>query len=215
MATAYGQYATTQAVLKEYNNKLNLYKLVYRPGEDPAKDVEQLQGEYDQWAEEVLMLAEGKSKFTPGSTPQTAQDAIDVSQKLLSNPEYQPSDYVTACNELGMDPQRPTLQRMNLAYVFQPWQATGIHRMVQMYNDPSSKAVLLADASGLGKTHQILGFWLYVSVDEGFPQTLVLLRFIIYSLPSNGKNTVPNISDSEPNMKGLPSYHENGWQSTI
>ena len=88
---------------------------------------------------------------------------MDMSERMLSNPEYQPMDYDLACKTLGIDPERPPLKGMKLSYVFQPWQVTGIRRMVQMYQNLSNKAVLLADATGLGKTHQILGFWLYVS----------------------------------------------------
>lgn len=39
--------------------------------------------------------------------------------------------------------------------------------MVQIYEGNMSKAMLLADATGLGKTHEILGFWYYVSSVKG------------------------------------------------
>jgi hypothetical protein len=41
--------------------------------------------------------------------------------------------------------------------------------MVQIYEENMSKAVLLADATNLGKMDEILGFWHYVSSVEGLP----------------------------------------------
>lgn len=71
----------------------------------------------------------------------------------MSNPAYQPMDYDRACASLGIDPERPRLPGMKVTYTFEPWQVTGIHRIVEMFNDTSSRAVLLADDTGLGKTH--------------------------------------------------------------
>ena len=45
--TSYGQYATIQAVLREYG-RLSLQKLVNKPMEDPEKAAEVLHMEYDQ-----------------------------------------------------------------------------------------------------------------------------------------------------------------------
>jgi hypothetical protein len=58
------------------------------------------------------MLTEGKSKFTLKSTLQTEQEAMDMSERMLSNPEYQPLDYELACEALGIDPERPVLKGM-------------------------------------------------------------------------------------------------------
>lgn len=167
LKTAYGQYTCIQAVLQEYNNKLRLQKLVRKPDTDPMKDAETLQTEYNKWEQEVSIMAEKQSKFKLQPTPPNEQDVISKAESLLSNTDYQPADYLTACAALAMDPERPRLEGMKLSYIFQPWQVTGIYRMVQKYDDPSAKAILLADATGLGKTHQILGFWYYVSTGEG------------------------------------------------
>jgi hypothetical protein len=163
LMTSYGQYACIQAVLQRYNNKLELYRLVHKPAVDPMQDAAALQFEYSKWEQEVDMMVQKKSKFELQPTPTNQQDAISKAEAMLSNPKYQPSDYSAACAALEMDPGHPRLPGMTISYAFKPWQVTGIHRILEMYHEPYTKAVLLADATGLGKTHEILGFWHQVS----------------------------------------------------
>jgi hypothetical protein len=83
-------------VLTQYNNKEHLHKLVRRPDVDPMKDAEALQAEYDKWEQDVSMMAEKKSKFELKPL-QAISRILSTRQSLLSNTDYQSSDYITAC----------------------------------------------------------------------------------------------------------------------
>ena len=131
--TPYGQYACIQAVLQQYKNRLRLEKLVSKPDVDPLKDAQALQAEYDKWEQEVQIMAERQTKFQLKPTLLKQKEAISKAERMLY---YQPMDYAGACAALGMDPERPQLEGMKPTYVFQPWQVTGIYRVVQIYRDP-------------------------------------------------------------------------------
>jgi hypothetical protein len=47
--------------------------------------------------------------------------------------------------------------------VFKSWQVPGIYALMQFEQDVDIRAGILADATGLGKTIQILGYWYRVS----------------------------------------------------
>jgi hypothetical protein len=122
------------------------------------------------------MSIQKQSKFELQPTPVNEQDAMNKAEALLSNTEYQPVDYAAACAALKMDPGHPRMTGLKVSYTLKDWQVTGIYRMIEMYHDPSTKAVLLADATGLGKTHQVLGFWHWVGRDlRRLPQTSSIL----------------------------------------
>ena len=52
---------------------------------------------------------------------------------------------------------------MKPTVVLEPWQVTGVDKAIEVYDTPGSKCIILADAMGLGKTHQMMSFMQIVS----------------------------------------------------
>lgn len=95
----------------------------------------------------------------------TSDDTDRVSQmeSLLDNPLYRRLDYAEDCKALGItDLEMPHLPGMPTTAILKSWQVTGVKAMVDFEADPQLSACILADTTGLGKTIELLAFWVFV-----------------------------------------------------
>lgn len=91
-------------------------------------------------------------------------------------------DYKGACIALGIkDLVMPQLNGMYLTTVLRSWQVTGIHAMDEFAKDNGISACILADATGIGKTYEMIGLWLHVSITSLPLSDTVPFTYIIYS----------------------------------
>lgn len=160
LTTKFGQYTMIYTVLKNFTSKAQLKRLIEGP-EQRLENDEAMRNEEDQvWRAEVEALMDPTTRVLnlESSTPEEIQYAASLEQ-LRDNSAYQPGDYIEACTALKVDSELPLFLCMNPAQPFKPWQVTGIHGLYQIFNSKLAKAALLADATGLGKTLQVLEFW--------------------------------------------------------
>ena len=77
--------------------------------------------------------------------------------------------YEVACRFLDLDSRHPRYSTMNLTANLHSWQVTAISSLVQIHDDPRTYAAIVANATGLGKTIQLLGFLIHVGVFRNSP----------------------------------------------
>lgn len=166
LRTEYGRYLTVHTTLECLHSRLEIQRQVANElstvGE--SNNQEALSAESRAWLEEL------QSSITDNRIPMrsvTSDDTNIVSQMeaLLDNPIYQRMDYVGACKALGItDPKTPHLPGMPATAILKSWQVTGIKALVDFESDPQLLACVLADATGLGKTVQMLGLMVFVCI---------------------------------------------------
>jgi hypothetical protein len=130
LGTSYGKYATITAILKHYSDITRLQRAVEQPL-DPGIDTAQLGDAYNKWSDEFDSMVADRATLELTPTPENQKKDIEQSEKLLNNTDYQPMNYMEACNALNIDPERPQLRGIKLTYEFQAWQVTGIYRMIR------------------------------------------------------------------------------------
>lgn len=74
---------------------------------------------------------------------------------------YQSLDYAADCALVGVQPDAPRLEGMPITLTFKPWQVGAIAHVIRTEENPHVSAAILGDMMGLGKTLEILGYWLY------------------------------------------------------
>lgn len=166
LATEYGRYLTVHTALEFFHSPLEIQRQVanevFTVGEDNNQKA--LSAESRAWLEEL------ESSITGNRIPMrtvTSDDTDRVSQMeaLLDNPLYQRMDYDGACKALGItDPNTPHLPGMPTTAILKSWQVTGVKALVDFEANPQLSACVLADATGLGKTIELLAFWVFVRV---------------------------------------------------
>jgi SNF2 family DNA or RNA helicase len=119
--------------------------------------------ESEDW-HQLLETRSGKNRFQiqePSAAEKRQKEEIE---RWFDNPAYQPMDFADACRLLDIDdPLYPRVHGQSFLVFLSPWQVTGIVQMVRFQMDETIRSCVLADATGLGKTFQILGHFLYVS----------------------------------------------------
>jgi hypothetical protein len=166
--TAYGKYITIHTVVKKFNDEFQIQRLTVHPGAPKdalveASTVAALEEETQLWKQELEALAKKERFVLCVATDEEVAKQSQL-QKYFDNPKFQRFDYVKACKALGIqDPKRPRFDGMPTTLTFRTWQVVGIHALVEFKVDPTIRAAILADATGLGKTMQIIGYWYYVS----------------------------------------------------
>lgn len=179
LTTEYGKYSMIHAVLRHFADKAQLQRLVTGPSKDDYNDDAGFVQLSEQWYRETRALMKAKESIAFEPTTAEQKVAEELVEKMLDNSAYQPTDYTGACNSLGLDPDRPRFSSMNIVNHFHSWQVTGINRLVEIHDNPDTRAAILADATGLGKTIELLGFIIHVSALDSPAQTVHAMLTLI------------------------------------
>jgi hypothetical protein len=161
--TQYGKYMTIYNAVKLFAEPQEIQRLFNKPLDHAALDDATLNAESKKWYNEVEENAKS-DKFVIKPATEDELSLFSEMERYLDNPKLQRMDYHEARKALRIDdPQRPQLLGMATSMQFKSWQVPGIKALVDFEADPAIRACILADATGLGKTIQILGYWHYVS----------------------------------------------------
>lgn len=166
LATDYGRYLTVHTTLEFFHQPLEIQRQVANEvltiGE--AGNQEALSEESRMWLDELESTIED-NRVQMRTVTSDDTDRVSKMEQLLDNAVYQRMDYKAACEALGItDPNKPHLPGMPATAILKSWQVTGVKALVDFEADPQLSACILADATGLGKTIELLAFWVSVSV---------------------------------------------------
>jgi hypothetical protein len=160
LKTACGKYLTIYAVAQHFKNSFIMRRLTDALARQVTHEV---YDESEDW-HQLLETRSGKNRFQiqePSAAEKRQKEEIE---RWFDNPAYQPMDFADACRLLDIDdPLYPRVHGQSFSVFLSPWQVTGIVQMVRFQMDETIRSCVLADATGLGKTFQILGHFLYVS----------------------------------------------------
>ena len=96
---------------------------------------------------------------------QYSADKFDRQQKFFDNVKYQREDHLESCSLLKIDnPDRPRIPGMLRSSILQFWQPSIIAELLRWYLRKLLRGCALCDVVGLGKTWEVVGFLLAVSL---------------------------------------------------
>lgn len=164
--TGYGRYLTVHTTLEYFRQPIEIQRQVSDAllvlGEDGNQN--SLSAESREWLSELEASIQG-NRVPMRTVTSDDTDIVSKMEQLLDNPTYQRMDYKASCDALGItDYERPHLPGMPTTAFLKSWQVTGVKALVDFEADPQLSACILADATGLGKTIELLAFWVFVSV---------------------------------------------------
>lgn len=173
---------TTQAVLRDFKDEFLLEELIKGAPRDVDADAQAMNSESSLREKEIEALFPSKAfkSFAPPSASAMADAAMIES--FLDNADYQPQSYISDYEFFGFDPEYPRFPTNSPTFQFKSWQVTGMRRMIRILENSTVQACLLADATGLGKTIQIIGLWIWVSFSS---MALILYRPLISYINAN------------------------------
>ncbi|KAF7928188.1 hypothetical protein EAE99_004946 [Botrytis elliptica] len=152
--------------LRNFKNKFLLEKLLKIAERDVGADAKDMNAETILREKEIEALFSSESSKSFVAPSAAAMAEMVQMENFLDNKEYQPLDYISDCKFFGFDPEHPRFPGMNLTFQFKSWQVTGMRRMITIFKNPIVRACLLADATGLGKTIEIIGFWIWIQIQR-------------------------------------------------
>lgn len=161
--THYGQYLTIHYIVKHFNDEFEIQRLFSTQASPIEDSTQALNNESRLWHDELEVRAKGQ-RFTIRTATEDEASQQDAMEKLFDNPKFQRFDYITACHALNItDLKRPRFLGMPTTMVLRSWHVTGIKALIDFEKDPTIRAAMLADSTGLGKTVEIIGYWYLVS----------------------------------------------------
>ncbi|CAG8959835.1 hypothetical protein HYFRA_00001743 [Hymenoscyphus fraxineus] len=173
--TRFGRYAMGGAVSRAWSDPITLKRLA-----EPKQPV-QGPNPVHQGAE-IAIMEEGNYVAEPGVGNDELDNFLHASSLKLTiptqneiekyeqletirdNKAYQPQHYYQICEAWDMNAAAPRFINMPRTKRFHPWQVTAMYRI----NDDKNrhKGVILADGTGVGKTHTVIGSWMKESGDK-------------------------------------------------
>jgi len=119
-----------------------LDKAAKTPAAEPED--EQVAGDF---AERMVQNADIEGTANEGDMIKADRERFWELQRTMNNVSSVPADYAQSCQELGLDPSKPTMGNLTL----KPWQVTGAWWILWQWRWGLG-SVLLSDDVGLGKT---------------------------------------------------------------
>jgi SNF2 family DNA or RNA helicase len=158
--TPYGRYLTIYTVSRNFKNSFILQRLI---DAHKRQHTQEVYDESEDW-HDVLETNAAEKRFEIRKPSQMERSQKEEIERWFDNPAYQPLNYLEACQQLHISNlMKPCIPGMSRSLELRSWQVTGISALIRFRMSESIRACVLADATGLGKTFQVLGYFLYVS----------------------------------------------------
>lgn len=161
-----GQNATTPHIPPAKNKKLK--QMMLGLTSDADKQMNVFDASKYQTNDDIPNAITGDSiSSASGTTIRPTIDSLiqrQERQKWLENLSYQRENHEQACQTLEIpNTALPRIKGVSRSVLLKFWQPVAIAALLQMYQKPCLRGAILADAMGLGKTWETIGFVLRVS----------------------------------------------------